>query len=150
MNMKIRVDKRLAELCFLVLILLCGSVEALKDRKFIHQEIVENQQRVMNKNSLIITKEVIDTEKIQIPIVTEKGNEGDDSALNGLNQKAGDSDADIKGEETEDKEEEEKEKKEEKKNSTEKKLTFWSGFVDSLSMIFFVEFGDRVHFLYYP
>ena len=24
------------------------------------------------------------------------------------------------------------------------KFTFWSGFVDSLSMIFFVEFGDRV------
>ena len=25
-----------------------------------------------------------------------------------------------------------------------KKLTFWNGFIDSLSMIFFVEFGDRV------
>eukprot|EP00826_Nyctotherus_ovalis_P003603 TRINITY_DN1073_c0_g1_i19.p1 TRINITY_DN1073_c0_g1~~TRINITY_DN1073_c0_g1_i19.p1 ORF type:complete len:332 (+),score=64.90 TRINITY_DN1073_c0_g1_i19:2-997(+) len=31
----------------------------------------------------------------------------------------------------------------EKSVSAEEKLTFWSGFVDSLSMIFFVEFGDR-------
>lgn len=41
----------------------------------------------------------------------------------------------------------------EKENSTEalkaKDNGFWKGFVNSLSMIFFVEFGDRVYYILY-
>jgi len=99
-----------------------------------HQEITPNQQRVVDKNIPIISKGLADIENDPAPLVVEKRNQGDDAALNELNQKAGDLEEQKQKEETE---------------PTEKELTFWSGFIDSLSMIFFVEFGDRVSFIAY-
>ena len=101
-----------------------------------HQEIIPNQQRVVDKNIPITSKGLADIENDPAPLVVEKGNKGDDAALNELNQKAGDL--------------EEEQKQKEETEPTEKELTFWSGFIDSLSMIFFVEFGDRVSFIAYP
>lgn len=138
MNMRIHIDKWLSGVLFFLLMMLCTNVEAYKDRKFIHQEIVENQQRLMDKNNPIPSESQKDMDQPLTPIVMNKeakDDKGDDNAV------------DVSDPEVDD-----DEKNDNNLNSTnvtkpaEKKLSFWSGFVNSLSMIFFVEFGDRVSF----
>ena len=110
MNMRIHINKKLAEVFFLFLLLLCMYAEAQKDNKFVHQETLENQRRLMNK------VETLD------PTVEDRGSiatSAPEIIVNETSPTTG---------------------------KAEKKLSFWSGFVDSLSMIFFVEFGDRVNF----
>lgn len=141
--MKLAVNKRFTEFFFFIFILSCSCVEASKDRKSIHQEIVENQQRIMGKVSPTLPKEVTDIKMNEVPRFIE--NEKKD---NSAGKTAGDSDEKGEIETEEKKEDHEEDNKDDKKDKKkEQKLTFWSGFVDSLSMIFFVEFGDRVIFL---
>lgn len=91
----------------------------------------------MGKASLTIPKEITDNEMNELPMFIE--NEKKDDPARKI---AGDSDE--KGELDVEEETEPKEEPQEDDKKKGKELTFWSGFVDSLSMIFFVEFGDRV------
>lgn len=56
MNMRLHVNKKLAEIFFLILLLLCMHAEAHHEREFEHQETVENQKRIM-----ATTRELEDT-----------------------------------------------------------------------------------------
>eukprot|EP00826_Nyctotherus_ovalis_P065086 TRINITY_DN9559_c0_g1_i7.p1 TRINITY_DN9559_c0_g1~~TRINITY_DN9559_c0_g1_i7.p1 ORF type:complete len:301 (+),score=73.38 TRINITY_DN9559_c0_g1_i7:220-1122(+) len=135
MNMRMHVNKRFTEICFFILVLLCSSVDALKDRKFIHQEVIENQHKAMDRSSSELPRESLGIEKIQAPVIGTKRAKGDDPAAGETVAEGGENDVAPK-EETEPKEEQQE-------KPAGKEFTFWSGFVDSLSMIFFVEFGDR-------
>lgn len=147
MNMRLHIDKKLAGLLLFILMLLCSKVEALKDRKFIHHEVVENQHRIMNKDPNP-TNEQSDIAKISPPLIGQEDVEKGESKVGNVltNNKAK---SDDEHEEHKD-DNEEKPKDDESQNKTTpatKELTFWSGFINSLGMIFFVEFGDRVTFL---
>ena len=142
MNMKISINKKLAELCFFILMMFCTNVEAYKDRKFINEEVVQNQQRLMDINNISPTKDsdlIAHMEEPIIKIIDDIKSEEDDDDKKDDDKKDDDKDTtdDVNNNNSTQNE----------TNKTEKKLTFWSGFIDSLSMIFFVEFGDRVIFL---
>ncbi len=117
MNMRIHINKKLAEIFFLILLLLCMYAEAHKDTEFVHQEIRENQQRLLD----------------QADVVPAASNDRGSIATSGTVA----TQQNITNENNTTTAAEENKPKE---------FTFWSGFVDSLSMIFFVEFGDRVFF----
>lgn len=163
MNMRYHINKRLVELCFLLFMMLCTNVEGYKDRKFIHQEIVRNQQRIMDRGNNFDPSERTDMERLVVPLTgTENTKENEDAAAAGSNgiyfgakvkdHKENDEDVEKEKEKEKDKDEKEDDIGTNKTVSNitepiENKLTFWSGFIDSLSMIFFVEFGDRVDFI---
>jgi hypothetical protein len=107
--MRLHMNKRLANLCFFVLMCLCMQAAASRDTEQGHQEILANQRRVLattSANGELLTPTndrgsvtEVTANATSIPTTTE-GAPAD--------------------------------------------LSFWTGFVDSLAMIFFVEFGDRV------
>ena len=107
--MRLHVNKRLAELCFFVLMYLCMQAEASKDTEYIHQEIVANQRRAMEATSAHGELRLAATDRGSLAEMT----------ANLTSPPAA-------------------------QTETSKDLSFWTGFADSLAMIFFVEFGDRV------
>lgn len=120
MNMRIHINKKLAQICFLILLFLCMYSEAQRDTEFVHKEIVENQRRLMGTEELEFQGRALEDRG---SLATSGSNATTESTNSTENDPSKGSTAPA--------------------NNT-NKFTFWSGFVDSLSMIFFVEFGDRV------
>lgn len=104
MNMRLHMNKKMAELFFIVLMLLCMKAQAESDNEFIHKEVQKNQERLLA------------TVGIEPPSLNSTATKDDTQGISPSNANM----------------------------NAEKELSFWSGFIDSLSMIFFVEFGDRV------
>lgn len=109
--MRIQINKKLAEMVFLILMLLCMYAEAHKDTEFVHEETKVNLQKILDKTRVLDGIESEDRGSI--------ATSGTESSSQNTTQET---------------------------NTTKpaKPMTFWSGVIDSLSMIFFVEFGDRV------
>lgn len=119
--MQFHVSKRLVVFSCFLFTLFCGSAEAFKDRKFVHKEVVETLG-VTKDNEMVIPHFTASTMKAEngggVETEEQENKEDIDKPASNITE------------------------------PTEKKLTFWSGFIDSLSMIFFVEFGDRVSYLH--
>ena len=126
-------NKRLAEILFFALVLLCMYVQGQQDTEFIHRETVENQQKMMGadgdpKEANMEQEEIKEIAKTNYNINPKKGRllrsnfpvEASDS-----NESSNITPSPIN-------------------NTTAPDKSFWTGCTSSLLAIFFVEFGDRV------
>ena len=109
MNMRFHMNKNLAEILFLVIMLLCMQAEAQRDNEFVHKETVVNQHRLMEVTGTDPSSAIAAAN--QTNIITPASNSTKSNTT---------------------------------KEDKDRAMSFWGGFIDSLSMIFFVEFGDRV------
>ena len=134
MNMRISINMKLGVVFFL-LIMLCIHTKANTNNKSINEETIKNQQRLFhtnNKLDLCQTQNDTGDYKSLLTSIDENRESNENSKETRI---LSDSNYLIKLE---------KNNETNPEKETEEKLGFWSGFVDSLFMIFFVEFGDRV------
>ena len=129
-------NKRLAEILFLALVMLCMYVQGQKDTEFIHRETVENQQKMMGatdgdpQEADVEQEEIKETTKSNYNINPKKGRQ-----LRGI----------IPVEATDANESSDSNVTAPVNNGTSgPDKSFWTGCTSSLLAIFFVEFGDRV------
>ena len=134
--MRLHMNKRLAEILFLVLMLLCMCVQAQQDTKLIHKETVENQQRVMGgansdaQDANLKQEEIIEIRNTNYDINPKKGR----LLRNAIPVEATDANESSDSNNTAP-----------VNNATSgPDKSFWTGCTSSLLAIFFVEFGDRV------
>lgn len=144
-NLRFLTSKKLLVLLFFIIIHLSNNVEASKSCKRVQREMIENEYRTprLEKKTASIKKtapsleEVAENEIVTGNILMNKKtkavtkNEGDN-----LNEKITTDENNLENTATPTKAE-----------TTKKKSGFWSAFGSSLSMIFFVEFGDKVIYL---
>ena len=128
-------NKRLAEILFFALVLLCMYVQGQQDTEFIHRETVENQQKMMGadgdpKEANMEQEEIKEIAKTNYNINPKKGR----LLRNAIPVEATDANESSDSNNTAP-----------VNNATSgPDKSFWTGCTSSLLAIFFVEFGDRV------
>jgi len=133
--MRLHMNKRLAEILFFALVLLCMYVQGQQDTEFIHRETVENQQKMMGadgdpKEANMEQEEIKEIAKTNYNINPKKGR----LLRNAIPVEATDANESSDSNNTAP-----------VNNATSgPDKSFWTGCTSSLLAIFFVEFGDRV------
>lgn len=116
MNLQVQICSKLSALLFFVLLMMCRHAHAFKEMAENHLEVVRNQTKLLDSGGVGLQ-----------PL------DGGQSSGRILDDDDDEHKQNNSGEAT-------------TNGTSEDKISrpFWSGVIDSLSMIFFVEFGDRV------